>query len=174
MVENNRVNIITVIDDKKVVLINDIKFQSRRSIDWNKIENYLKRNIGKSYQILETEEDVYIAADFPDEYSHSQDTRALKGANQKAKANASTVIGKMIEIADNKTEYPDYENKHGNKAKYGWYRYDTRFGIPVYDSDNQLQRYNIYRARILVRRDENSKLYLYDIVRIKKETSKPL
>lgn len=55
------------------------------------------------------------AVDFPDEYSHSKDTKAVKGANEKAKANAITVIGKLIEIADHKTEYPDYGNKHGIK-----------------------------------------------------------
>ena len=32
---------------------------------------------------------------------------------------------KLIEIATGKAENPDYSNKHGNKAKLGWYRYDT-------------------------------------------------
>lgn len=54
-----------------------------------------------------------------------------------------------------------------------WYRYDTRFGIPSYNSEGVLQRYNIYFARMLVRCDENGKLYLYDLVRTKKETSSP-
>ena len=80
----------------------------------------------------------------------------------------------MIEIASDKTESPDYNMKHGNKAKYGWYRYNTRFGIPVYSEDGVLERYNIFRARIIVRRDKDGKLYLYDVVTIKKETSKPL
>ena len=79
----------------------------------------------------------------------------------------------MIEIAYNKAEYPDYSNKRGSKAKYGWYRYDTRFGLPVYDENGELERYNIFGARILIRRDKDGKLYLYDIVRTKKETSKP-
>ena len=65
-------------------------------------------------------------------------------------------------------------NKHNQDAKYGWYRYDTRFGIPVYGEDGELERYNIFGARILVRRDKDGNLYLYDIVRIKKDTSKPL
>lgn len=38
----------------------------------------------------------------------------------------------------------------------------------------EFERYNIFRARMLVRCDENSKLFLYDIVQIKKETSTPL
>ena len=94
--------------------------------------------------------------------------------NEKAKANASSVIAEIIQIANNKATYPDFENKHGIKAKYGWYRYDTRFGIPVYDSNSVLEKYNIFSARMLVRCDADSKLYLYDLVRIKKETSKPL
>lgn len=37
-----------------------------------------------------------------------------------------------------------------------------------------LESYNIFRARILVRREADGKWYLYDIVTIKKETSRPL
>lgn len=38
-----------------------------------------------------------------------------------------------------------------------------------------MDRRNIFfRARMLVRCDENNKLYLYDVVQIKKETSTPL
>ena len=60
------------------------------------------------------------------------------------------------------------------KAKKGWYRYDTRFGIPKYDENGELEGYHIYSAKMLVRRDEDGKLYLYDFVRTKKETSSPL
>lgn len=59
------------------------------------------------------------------------------------------------------------------KAKYGWYRYDTYFGIPVFDTMGVLERYNIFSTRMLVRCDGDGKLYLYDFVRTKKETSKP-
>lgn len=170
----DKVSIISDPDGKKVVLINDIRFKSRRSIDWDKIEEYLKIYIGQNYEILETSEKVYIGADFPDEYSHSIDTKNIKGANEKAKANAAAAIGELIEISSDRCGSPDYERKHGDKAKYGWYRYNTRFGIPVYNEEDVLERYNIFRARILVRRDKDGKLYLYDIVTIKKETSRPL
>ena len=141
---------------------------------WYDKENILKEHIGKYYEILETSEVVYIGTDFPDEFSHSIDTKNIKGANEKAKANAIFAIDKLIKIANNKREYPDFKNKHGNKAKHGWYRYDTHFGIPVYDKNGMLERYNVFGARILIRCDENGDLYLYDIVRIKKETSRPL
>ncbi len=167
------VNVIEEADGKKTVLINDIRFRSRRILDWYEIESYLKEYVGKCYEIAETCEKIYIGQDFPDEFAHSVDTKKLKGANIKAKANISSALGEMIEIATNKMEYPDYDNKHKRKAKFGWYRYDTRFGIPVYDENGMVERYNIFTTRMLVRCDGDGKLYLYDFVRTKKETSKP-
>ena len=38
----------------------------------------------------------------------------------------------------------------------------------------ELQRYNIYKLRMLVRHDEDGELYLNDFWRTKKETSSPL
>jgi len=170
---NKSVNIITDLDGTAIVLINDIRFKSRRRIDWNEIEQYLKEYIGEHFEISETSEKVYIGSDFPDEFSHSNDTKGLKGANMKAKANITSVIGELIQIATEKAEYPDYNNKHGVKAQFGWYRYNTRFGIPVYDENGSLECYNIFSTRMLVRCDADGRLYLYDFVRIKKETSKP-
>ena len=119
-------------DGNNIVLINDILFKSRRSIDWDEIEQILRKFIGEYYEIAETAEKVFIGSDFPDEFTHSKYTKAIKGANEKAKANVITAIGELIQIADNKAEFPDYDRRYGNKAKNGWYRYDTRFGIPDY------------------------------------------
>ena len=173
-INERNISIVKDIDGNNIVLINDILFKSRRVIDWDEIEMLLKKLIGQYYEIAETSEKVYIGSDFPDEFTHSKYTKAIKGANEKAKANAITAIGELIQIADNKAEFPDYDRRHGNKAKNGWYRYDTRFGIPVYSELGEIERYNIFRARMLVRCDENHKLFLYDIVQIKKETSAPL
>ena len=46
--------------------------------------------------------------------------------------------------------------------------------IPVYDDAGELVRYNVFKARRLVRHAKDGKLYLYDILRTKKETSRPL
>ena len=168
---------ISIIQDEKgksIVLINDIRYRSRRSIDWDEIETYLKQYVGECFEILETSDKVYVGTDFPDEFAHSNDTKNVKGLNEKAKANASVAIDNLIEIATDKTSFPDYDKKHGDKAKYGWYRYTTRFGIPVYDEDGVLLKYNIFKSRILVRRAADGKLYLYDLVTTKKETSRPL
>ena len=94
--------------------------------------------------------------------------------NLKAKANAAQAVGELIQIAANKSASENYKGKHGAQAKYGWYRYDTRLALPVYNDTGDLQRYNIYKLRMLVRHDEDGKLYLYDFLRTKKETSSPL
>ena len=154
---NKSVSIITDLDGSKIALINDIRFKSRKGIDWNEVEQYLKEYIGEYFEISETSEKIYIGSDFPDEFSHSNDTKGLKGANMKAKANITPAIGELIQIASEKAQY----------------RYNTRFGIPVYDEDGNLERYNIFSTRMLVRCDADGKLYLYDLVRTKKETSKP-
>ena len=72
----------------------------------------------------------------------------------KAKANISCAIGELIEIASAKKEYPNYNNKHKKRAKFGWYRYDTRFGLPVYNENGELLQYNIFSVRMLVRCDD--------------------
>ena len=56
-------------------------------------------------------------------------------------------------------------------SKYGWYSYVTRFALPVYGENGDIERYNVFRAILLVRHAEDKRLYLYDIMKIKKETS---
>ena len=174
MDKKEKLNVITDENGKRIVLINDIRFKTRHVIDWKEVEKYLKEYIGKYYEILETSEKVFIGTDFPDEFCHSMDKIRLKGPNERAKANMTPAIGELIQIATTKTEFEDYGNKHKSKARFGWYRYDTRFGIPVYNEAGELERYNIFSARMLVRYAEDGKKYLYDLLAIKKETSSPL
>ena len=161
-------DIIKDVDGKSIVLINDLRFKGRRSVDWNIVENCLKEYIGECVQIMETSDIVYIGTDFPDEFSHSKDTKELRGANMYAKANSSSIIRELIEIATNKSFAENYAQKHDIDAKFGWYRYDTRFAIPIYYDTGELVRYNIFKARIFVRHAKDEKLYLYDILRTKK------
>ena len=46
------------------MLINDILFKSRRSIEWDEIEKLLRKFIGNYYEIAETAEKIYIGSDF--------------------------------------------------------------------------------------------------------------
>ena len=104
-------------------------------------------------------------------YAHSNYTNTLKGANAKAKANAAQGIPEMLGIASEKGYEENRKEKHSKDAKFGWYSYVTRFALPVYGEDEEIERYNVFRAIMLVRHAEDNKLYLYDIMKIKKETS---
>ena len=163
------IDIITDSEGKKIVIINDLRFKSKRGIDWNEVERCLKEYVGKYYEITETAEKIYIGSDFPDEFSHSESRKCQMGLNAKAKANMVNAIEYIVINAVNKKEFPDYQNKHGNKAKYGWYRYDTRFAIPAYSNKGELLKYNVFKTRMLVRHDADGKKYLYDFLRINKE-----
>ncbi len=172
MIENRNVNIITDVDGKKLVLIHDIRFKGKRQIDWNDVEQYLKGYVGDSYEIVENSERIFIGNELPEEYTESESRKSLMGANAKAKANAATAIPELIQIASNPTYEENRKEKHGKNAIHGWYRYDVRFAMPVYE-ENVLLRYNIFHARLLINHAENNRKYLYDILAIKKETSKP-
>ena len=52
--KDQRIHIIQDENNKSIVLINDIRFKSRRNIDWNEIEGIFKEYIGNTYEILET------------------------------------------------------------------------------------------------------------------------
>ena len=166
------VSVIQDADGNNIVMINDIAFKGKRSVEWSDVEKYLRQYVGDIYRIAETEDIIYIGTDLPDEYSGSNYTKHIKGTIAKAKANAAQAIPEMIEIATSKTFEDNKKNKHSRHAKNGWYRYDTRFAVPVYDENGDVERYNLFSARLLIRHASSGKMYLYDVLEIKKETSK--
>jgi len=168
------VSVIKDVDGNNIVIINDIRFKGKRSIDWKDVREYLKEYVGEFYTIAATGDVVYIGSDLPNEYSGSKYTHSIKGANAKAKANAAQGIPELIEIAVGKHFRENNEEKHWRNAKYGWYRYDSRFALPVYNETGEIERYNVFHASLIVRHSEDKKLYLYDILDIKKETSNPI
>ena len=170
--EKRNVSLIQDADGNKIVVINDIVFKGKRSITWEDVEKYLKRYVGDIYSIAQDNEIIYIGSELPSEYAGSVYTKKLKGADAKAKANAAQGIPEMIEIATNGVFEANRKAKHGRDAKNGWYRYDTRFALPVYGDDGNIERYNIFRGRLLIRHASSGRKYLYDILEIKKETGK--
>ncbi|MBR1990074.1 MAG: hypothetical protein IJ987_06315, partial [Firmicutes bacterium] len=116
---------------------------------------------------------VYIGKDFADEFAGSKYTRNLKGILAKTKANMAQGIPEMVEIASQKRWSQDYEQKHGKKATNGWYRYNSRFALPVINEDGEIERYNVYQVVLIVRCASDEKLYLYDVQNIKKEACNP-
>ena len=163
--------VIQDVDGNNIVFINDIIFKGKRSITWPDVEEYLRQYLGEFYSIAETGDIVYIGTDLPDEYAGSNYTKHIKGTV--AKANAAQAIPEIIEIATSKTEEENKKKKHSRNAKNGWYRYDTRFALPVYGESGEVERYNVFSVRLLIRHAASGKMYLYDVLEIKKETSKP-
>ena len=174
MGKERNVSVVEDLDGKRIVMIHDIRFRGKRKINWGEVEQYLKQYIGEVYEIVDSAEAVYIGSDLADEYSGSNDTARLKGALAKAKANAAQGIPELIEIAANKRFKENLAAKHHKDAKYGWYRYDSRFALPVYGENGELERYNLFHVEMLIRHDADGNRYLYDVVNIKKETSTPL
>ena len=166
-----KVNVVEDLNGNKIVFIHDVRFKGKRSIEWAEIEKYLKQFVGESYVIEDTKDMVYIGTEFPDEYAHSEYTTSLKGANAKAKANAVQGVPELIEIATGKEYRENTKVKHSKDAKYGWYRYTSRFALPIYKESGEVEVYNVFKVIMVVRHAQNGKLYLYDLVNIKKETS---
>ncbi|MCC8044983.1 MAG: hypothetical protein LIP12_05730 [Clostridiales bacterium] len=98
----------------------------------------------------------------------------MKGTNAKVKANAAQAIPKMLEIAAEKEFHENRKDKHSSMARKGWYYYKTRFALPVCSNDQKTDIFNFYSARLLVNMTSYGKLFLYDVLDIKKEASNPL
>lgn len=168
------VSVIQDVDGNNIVVINDIRFKGKRSVNWKEVREYLKEYVGDFYTIAAIGDVIYIGSDLPKEYTGSQYTNSMRGTNAKAKANATTGIPELIEIAVGKHFRTNKEDKHKRDGKNGWYRYDSRFALPVYGDDGEVERYNVFHASMLIRHSNDEKMYLYDIIDIKKETSNSL
>ena len=171
---NRNVSIIKDADGNDIVVINDSIFKGRRGIAWNEVKEYLKNFVGDVYRITKTNNEINIGADFPNEYTGSVYTYKLKGAVAKAKANVAQGIPELVEIATGGGFRENIKNKHYRDAMFGWYRFDSRFAMPVYLDEDNIERYNVFHVSLIVRHSEDNKMYLYDIIDIKKETGNPL
>lgn len=165
--KSRNINVITDADSNQIVVINDIIFKGKRAVNWEEVKEYLKKYVGDIYKVAETNDEIYIGADLPDEYVGSNYTKGLKGGRAKAKANAAQGLNQMIEIATSKEYEPNRKEKHSRKALNGWYRYDTRFALPVYNENGDIERYNVYFARLLIRHSASGRKYLYDVMELK-------
>ena len=172
--EGNTGNLVIRDDNnKKMVVIPHVVFKGKRSISWKQVEQYLISYVGKLFEVSETKDLIYIDKSFADEYACSVYTQKLRGALPKVKANMSQGIPEMIEIATEKRWKEDFQGKHKKRAGKGWFRYNTRFALPVVNEKGDILEYNVYQAVLIVRYSSDEKLYLYDIQNIKKETRYP-
>ena len=173
MLERN-IEIVEDYEKRKIARIHNIRFKGKRSIAWKEVKEYLKAYVGMAFEISETQDMVNIGSDLPDEYAGSRYTCKLMGTLAKAKANAAQAIPELLKTAGNKRFRENQDQRHIRNARYGWYRYDSYFELPVYDENGDVARYNLFKATILIRHSANGKKYLYDILDIKKEMGNSL
>ena len=169
---DRRVDIIQDVDGNKIVIIQDAVFKGKKKVDWKNVKAYLKQYVGQCCEIEETAEIIYIGNRLPDEYTGSNSRINLQHRLAKAKANVTQGIPELINSATNPIWEENKKEKHNKDAKYGGYRYDVQFGIPVYEKE-KIVRYNIFSARLLVNHAENGNKYLYDLIEIKKKDESP-
>ena len=155
---------------KNIIEISTILFSSKRKIDWEGVERYLKKYVGNKYIIEETGNTVHIGTDFPDEYANSKDTIKSLGTIGKAKAYAAQAIPELIQSLSEIKYFPNCDEKHKSDAPNGWYRGTVHFNLPVTNDKGDITGKNSFRGRMVIRCNAENKLYLYDMVTIKKET----
>ena len=164
------------VNGEQVVWIENSGFTNKQLHDYSAIAEFIAEHIGEYYTIIESGQNVYIGEDLPSEYTHSKYTSFLqkkKPALLNAKNRASTALGEMIEIATNRRWEPT-GHKASKDAKYGMYRYDTKFAFPIKDQNGNVTNVKAYDAELLIRNASDGKKYLYDIVNIKEDTTNAL
>ncbi len=171
MIDSDNRNAIIREDENhnRIVQINEIIFKGKQHIDWDAVRTYALRYIDAIYVISSDGASIHLDKKFADEFAGSIDTKRLRGASAKAKANALQATPELLQISCNPRYIQNYEAKHAHDAKLGWYRYNSRFSLPVYEND-QIIRYNVFKITMLIRHAEDGRKYLYDMVNIKKET----
>lgn len=162
------------VNGNQIVWINDNILKENKGQPVHQfIADYIAEHIGEAYTIIESGQKVYIGEDLPGEYTQSKYTQAVLNKNPniiKAKNRAVGNLGGMIEIASNR-RWEKTAHTHNKDAKYGIYRYDTRFGFPRMDSKGDVAGANVYTAELVIRNASDGKKYLYDIVNIRKDTA---
>ena len=161
-------------DNRKVIIITELIISSKKRINWSIVEQYLNKYDAKVFVVDETNEKINIDKHFIDEYIGSKYTRSLKGTNALVKANIPSILEDIVKFAYNKRHFEDYNSKHKSFAKGGWNRYDSNIFMPIRNDKQEVIGYSKYNLTLVVRVTKGNKLYLYDIVNIKKETGNPL
>lgn len=149
--------------EPELVVINEDIFKGHEGEKPHKvIRDYLRNHIGEYATIIESGQKVYFGKDLPNEYTQSKYTKQVSPHIRNAKNQASQNLDELIEISTKRRwEKAKHAEKHKEDAKYGFYKYTTRFKIGE----------QIYNADILIRNAADEKKYLYDVINIKKETA---
>lgn len=161
------------INSNQIVWVENSHLTNKELKNPHAIAKYIEAHIGEVYTIIESGQKVYIGKDLPKEYTRSKYTSYLRKTNDqmaKAKAKAAGELGLLIETATNR-RWEETRHTHNKDAKYGIYRYDSRFAFPVKDNNGNITNVRAYDVELIIRNASNRKKYLYDIVNIKENTA---
>lgn len=111
---------------------------------------------------------VYAGKDLPSEYKGSEYTLGMHRGLREVKMQAATNLGEMLLLAEDGEWRENVKEKHGKDAQNGWYRYKTRFAVPVLNARKAVDHYAVYGGVLLIRNDADGKSYLYDMVDVEK------
>ncbi len=123
------------------------------------VASYIASHIGEIYTIIESGQKVYVGKELPQEYTQSKYTQAILKNTPgiaRAKNRASANLGEMIEIATNR-RWEKAKHTHNKDAKYGIYKYDTKFGFPINNSKGEEIGANVYSAELVIRNASDGK-----------------
>ena len=143
-------------------------FTNKNKLNWKDVESKIKGISGSMFKNEKLSKDFNIDNKAIDELTHSRYNMKLKGKLRLIKANLLMYLEDIIKDMDNERWKKDIGDRHKNIAKNGWYRYDIHFKFPVRDEQGNYIDKQDYKATVVVRSAEDNKLYLYDIIDIKK------
>ena len=112
---------------------------------------------------------VYAGKDLPSEYKGSEYTLGMHRGLREVKMQAATNLDEMLLLAEDGEWRENVKKKHGKDAQNGWYRYKTRFAVPVLNTRKAVDHYAVYGGVLLIRNDADGKSYLYDMVDVEKK-----
>lgn len=112
---------------------------------------------------------VYAGKDLPSEYKGSEYTLGMHRGLREVKMQAATNLDEMLLLAEDGEWRENVKEKHGKDAQNGWYRYKTRFAVPVLNARKAVDHYAVYGGVLLIRNDADGKSYLYDMVDVEKK-----
>lgn len=112
---------------------------------------------------------VYAGKDLPSEYKGSEYTLGMHRGLREVKMQAATNLDEMLLLAEDGEWRENVKEKHGKDTQNGWYRYKTRFAVPVLNARKAVDHYAVYGGVLLIRNDADGKSYLYDMVDVEKK-----
>ena len=148
--------------------IKTLYFTNKNKLDWKYVETNIKKFSGQVIKNEKLSKEFYIDKRAIDELTHSRYNMRLKGKMRLIKANLLMYLEDVISNMENERWKEDIDAKHKNIAKNGWYRYDINFNYPVRNELGDFIDKQGYKATVVVRYSDDNKLYLYDIIDIKK------